>query len=159
MQDLRQRLGRAERALQPLASVHGAWVATLPEVALLRVRGAAGDDAVYTLVHNRAHTNVAFMFDEAQRLEPADDTLTVARGYLGSYPNFVFDIEASEIEAFAEALAAVRTPAHFTVVVERWGVRRTSPRFWATSDWLQDDFRRREPTTAGVLDLDRYDNL
>ena len=40
-----------------------------------------------------------------------------------------------------------------------WGVRRTGPQFWATSDWLQADFRRREPTAAGVLDLDRYDNL
>ncbi|MEO8602498.1 MAG: fatty acid cis/trans isomerase [bacterium] len=150
---------RAERALQPLAGVRGPWVATLPEVALLRVHGNGDDDAVYTLVHNRDHTNVAFLLDEAARLVPAQDTLTLAPGYLGSYPNFAFDVDVTQIDAFAHALAAVHTTADFETVVVRWGVRRTSPNFWATSDWLQANFKRREPTAAGVLDLDRYDNL
>jgi hypothetical protein len=152
---------RAEQALRPLAAVRGAWVAGLPEVAFLRVRAgaAAGSDAVYTLVHNRAHTNVAFMFDEGARLDPAADTLTIARGYLGSYPNFLFDVEVAQIEAFARALVTVRNAADFEALVERWGVRRTSPRLWPTVDWIHADFRRREPTEFGLFDLDRYDNL
>ena len=150
---------RAERALEPLAGVRGPWVATLPEVALLRVRGSSGDDAVYTLVHNRDHTNVAFMFDEQARLVPSHDTLTVARGYLGNYPNFAFDVDVAQIDAFTQQLAAVQAPVDFEAVVARWGVRRTSPQFWPTSDWLQADFKRREPTVAGVLDLDRYGNF
>lgn len=152
---------RAERALQPLTGVHGAWVAELPEVAFLRVRSghSDGEDAVYTLVHNRAHDNVAFMFDEHERLEPADDTLTVAHGYLGSYPNFVFDVEVAQIDAFTQALAAVQNTAGFEALVERWGVRRTSPNLWAMVDWMHADFRRREPTEFGLFDLNRYKNL
>jgi hypothetical protein len=150
----------AEAALQPLTSVHGAWVAELPELAFLRVRaGTGGTDAVYALVHNRAHTNVAFMFDETARLEPADDTLTVARGYLGSYPNFMFDVDVTQIETFTQTLAAVKTTSDFEAVVTRWGVRRTSPQLWPTVDWVHDDFRRRQPTQFGLFDLDRYDNL
>jgi hypothetical protein len=150
----------AEAALQPLTSVHGAWVAKLPELAFLRVRaGTGGTDAVYTLVHNRAHTNVAFMFGEAARLQPADDTLTVARGYLGSYPNFMFEVDVTEIETFTQTLAAVKTDPDFEAVVTRWGVRRTSPQLWPTVDWVHDDFRRRQPTQFGLFDLDRYDNL
>lgn len=151
---------RAERALQPLAGVHGAWVATLPEVSFLRVRDDAGggDDAVYTLVHNRAHTNVAFMFDEAARLEPADDTLTVARGYLGSYPNFAFAVDAAQVDDFARTLAGVRDEVDFTALVETWGVRRTSPALWPTVDWMHADFRRQQPTEYGLFDLDRYGN-
>lgn len=152
---------RAERALQPLTGVRGPWVAELPEVAFLRVRSGASDsaDAVYTLVHNRAHTNVAFMFDEQARLEPADDTLTVVRGYLGSYPNFVFDVDAAQIESFTGALAEVQNASDFEALVGRWGLRRTSPRLWSTVDWLHDDFRRQQPTEFGLFDLDRYDNL
>jgi hypothetical protein len=152
---------RAERALQRLTAVRGAWVAELPELAFLRVRseGRGGGDAVYALVHNRAHTNVAFMFGEDKRLDPAADTLTVAHGYLGSYPNFLFDIGVGQVEAFARALADVRNASDFEALVERWGVRRTSPRLWQTVDWIHDDFRRREPTEFGLFDLDRYGNF
>jgi hypothetical protein len=136
-------------------------VAELPEVTFLRVR--AGADApgatVYTLVHNRAHTNVAYMFGEHNQLIPADDTLTVTRGTLGSYPNFLFDVEIDQIEAFTAALVAVRDAADLETLVERWGVRRTSPRFWATIDWVHDDFRRRQPHKFGLFDLGRYANL
>ncbi len=152
---------RAERALQPLASVSGRFVAELPELSFLRVRAAegAGRDAVYSLVHNAAHTNVASMFDEVERRVPAEDTLTVAPGYLGSYPNFFFDVEGAQIEAFASALAAVDGPPAFEGLVERYGVRRSSPRFWEDADFFHDDFRRREPTEAGLFDLARYQNL
>jgi hypothetical protein len=148
---------RAERALQPLAGVHGPWVATLPEVSFLRVRDGSGG-AVYTLVHDRAHTNVALMFDEEARLVPADDTLTVARGYLGSYPNFAFDVEAADIETFTTTLAAVQTPADLEQLAARWGVRRSSPAMWTTLDWMHDDYRRREPVQFGLFDLNRYEN-
>jgi hypothetical protein len=149
---------RAERALQPLAGVRGPWVALMPEIAFLRVRDASGHAAAYSLVHDRAHTNVAFMFDEAARLVPADDTMTIARGYFGNYPNFVFSVDAADVEAFARALAAMRDEIDFGAVVETWGVRRTSPEIWATVDWLHDDDRRREPTQAGLFDLGRYEN-
>ena len=150
---------RAERALQPLTGVRGPWVATLPEVSLLHVRASVGTDAVYSLVHNRAHTNVAFMFGEENRLVPADDTLTVAPGYLGSYPNFLFEVDVADVETFAQALTTIRSAVDLEQVVLRWGVRRTSPRMWAAIDWLHDDLRRRRPGEFGILDFNRYLNL
>ncbi len=152
---------RAERALQPLTGVRGPWVAELPEVAFLRVHAERGgdSDAVYALVHNRAHTNVAYMFGEQKRLVPADDTLTVAAGYLGSYPNFIFDVEAEQIETFTHALAAVQNPSDFEQLAARWGVRRSSPQLWSTVDWMHEHFRRQRPTEFGLFDLDRYQNL
>lgn len=154
---------RAEQALQPLTGVHGPWVAQLPEISFLRVRDTAGGrsrhaDAFYSLVHNRAHTNVAFMFDEASRLVPADDTLTVGRGPLGSYPNFAFSVDVDQIDAFAAALAAVKDPIDFTALVESWGVRRTSPEVWETLDWMHADYRRTQPTQFGLFDVDRWGN-
>jgi hypothetical protein len=152
---------RAERALQKLAGVRGPWVAELPEVTLLRVRSGAGEegDAVYALAHDKAHTNVAAMFAEAKRRQPEKDELTIVRGTLGSYPNFLFEVDVSEVEAFVQALAAVKDAAAFEALVERFGVRRTSPRFWEAFDWIHADFRRRQPTQAGLLDLNRYENL
>jgi hypothetical protein len=152
---------RAERALQKLSGVRGPWVAELPEVAFLVVRagGTKGRDVAYTLVHDRAHTNVAYMFGEQSRLVPADDTLTVVRGYLGSYPNFMFEVDVGQIETFAAALVAVKGAADLEQVAARFGVRRTSARLWPTVDWIHDDSRRQSPTEFGLFDLDRYQNF
>jgi len=152
---------RAQRALQRITGVTGAWVAELPEMAFLRIRSDENSklDASYTLVHNRAHTNVAAMFDEDKRLIPEQDTLTIVRGYLGSYPNLLFDVNVDHIDSFTQTLTSVENAADFEKLVDRWGVRRTSPRFWNTVDWIHQDARRRNPTEAGLFDFGRYKNL
>jgi hypothetical protein len=151
---------RADVALRPLTQQRGGFIIELPEVTLLRVRSDGSEpDAVYTLVHNRAHTNVASLFGEDSRLVPAADTLTLIAGYAGSYPNFAFDVPVTQIAEFTDALEAVETPVDFTGLVDHWGVRRSSTRFWQTLDWFNEDLRRRDPVAAGILDLNRYENL
>ncbi len=150
-----------ERELQRLASEKGPWVARMPQVSLLRVHvDASGQhDLVYSLVHNEAHSNVAFLFGEDERRLPADDTLTVVRGHFGSYPNFFFAVNAQEVSGFVRALRAVASDAELAGVVESYGVRRTDPRFWATSDWFREDLLRRDPMGAGLYDLGRFGNF
>jgi hypothetical protein len=149
-----------ECALQQLASVPGAFVARMPEVSFLRVRaGTSGERSlVYALIRNVAHTNVAVMFGEDKRLIPADDTMTIVRGPFGSYPNFFFEIAPADAGAFVDALRAVATEAEFERFAARFGVRRTDPRFWATSDAVREEARRANALEAGVFDLGRYDN-
>jgi hypothetical protein len=116
-------------------------------------------DASYALAVNRAHTNVAAMFDEDKRLIPEEDTLTIVRGYLGSYPNLIFDVDIDHIDAFTQTLTSVENAADFEELVDRWGIRRTSPRFWSTVDWIHQDERQRTPTETGLFDFGRYKNL
>jgi hypothetical protein len=146
-----------EAQLQTLASVHAPFVRFLPEVTLLRVN-ASGDsaDLVYSIIHDRAHKNVAFMFGEQDRLIPDEDNLTILPGYYGSYPNFFFDVPMESVPDFARNLRDVSGDAGFTAFVEQWGVRRSSVNFWETADWLQEDFAARQPVQAGLLDLNRY---
>ena len=99
------------------------------------------------------------MFGEDKRLIPEQDTLTIVRGYLGSYPNLLFDVDADYIESFTQTLESVENAADFEKLVDRWGIRRTSPRLWNTVDWIHEDARRRNPTEAGIFDFGRYKNL
>jgi len=149
-----------EAQLQQLASVKGAWVARLPEVSLLRVRidPTGSHDLVYSLVHNDAHTNVAFMFGEDDRRVPADDTLTVVRGHFGSYPNFFFAVDAARLREFVDTLRGASSDVAYERFVDAYGVRRSDAHFWANSDWLREDLRRRHPIEAGIYDLGRYVN-
>ena len=150
-----------ETELQRLASVKGAWVASLPEVSLLRVRvdETGTRDLVYSLIHNDAHENVAFMFGEDAHRVPADDSVTVVRGQFGSYPNFFFAVELARTGELVDALRDVSTPSDFEAFVDRYGIRRTDARFWATSDWLREDLRRAQPIQAGIYDFGRYGNF
>jgi hypothetical protein len=151
----------AEVQLRRLAAVKGPWVTLMPEVSLLRVRvdPSGTQDLVYSLIRDTAHTNVAFMFGEGSRLEPADDTLTVVRGHFGSYPNFFLTVDAGDLTTFVDHLLAARYDADIEHFVDQYGVRRSDPGFWQTSDWLREDLKKRDPIGAGIYDLDRYLNL
>lgn len=131
----------------------------LPEATLLRVELADGKREVYSLLRNRAHSNVAFMMGESLRYQPGLDTLTVYPGVLTSYPNFMFSLSASEVPTFVSTLERVRDQAAFDDVVERWGIRRSHPEFWRYFHDLSAYIQETEPVEAGVLDMNRYQNL
>ena len=46
----------------------------------------------------------------------------------------------------------------FEEFVGRWGIRRTSPRFWEAVDWIHADARHRNPIEFGLYDFNRYVN-
>ena len=131
----------------------------LPEATMLRVEHDDEPRAIYSLLRNRAHTNVAFMFGEAYRYKPRMDTLTVYPGVLSSYPNFIFSMNAREVPAFVAAMEQVKDQVAFERIVERWGIRRTHPDFWAHFNDLTRYLHETDPVEAGVLDMNRYQNL
>ncbi len=152
---------RIEASLQTLASRPAAdagmqFVNFMPDEAFLRVTAQGGEGHAYTLIRNKAHSNVAFMFAESDRRERAKDTLTIYPGLLGSYPNFMFRVPLERIEAFADALHAVQAPEQFNALVDEFGLRRTNPEIWENFQWFVDYMRQNRPLEAGVYDLSRY---
>jgi len=155
-------LQRAEQSLSRLtAKPAGALkvIEQLPEATLLRVEMPSGQREVYSLLRNRAHTNVAFMLGEELRYQPALDTLTVYPGVLSSYPNFIFNVQAEQVAEFVSAMEQARDTPAFEQVVERWGIRRTHPEFWRYFHDMSAYIQQTEPIEAGVLDMNRYENL
>lgn len=154
---------RSVRALRRIAARQAEEVPAVklfPEVSFVRVFDDSGRLEVYTVIRNRMHTNVAFLFGESLRYKPEDDTLTVYPGVLASYPNFMFNVDVDEIEEFVETLLKVGDERMLTdTVVERWGVRRTHPEFWELFHDLTDYLEERTPKEAGVMDMSRYENL
>jgi len=149
------------RGLRPLARATGKSlpvIPLLPEVLLLRVSGTE-QRLVYSLIHNRAHSNVAFITGEDGRLEPDRDTLSVMPGIFGNYPNFAFDIPLADLDRFVATLSAATDRAALQAVVDQWGLRRTHPDFWSIFNDFGQYLRETEPLEAGILDLNRYENL
>lgn len=153
----------AEQSLSRLVSRPAAGLKVinqLPEATMLRIEGQGGQRQVYSLLRNRAHSNVAFLLGEAYRYQPGLDTLTLAPGVLSSYPNFIFNIPTKDVAEFVEDMEYAKDdPAKFERIVMRWGVRRSHPEFWRYFHDLNSFIKETQPVEAGVLDMNRYENL
>lgn len=152
----------AEQALSRLTSRPAAGLKVidqLPEATMLRVETASGKRVVYSLLRNRAHSNVAFLLGEAYRYQPGLDTLTLYPGVLSSYPNFMFNIPAREVPEFVAEMERAKDANRFEKIVDRWGVRRSHPLFWQYFHDLSQYIRETTPVEEGVLDMNRYENL
>ena len=152
----------AEQALSSLTSRPAAGLRVidqLPEATVLRIETQSGKREVYSLLRNRAHSNVAFLLGESLRYQPGLDTLTLYPGVLSSYPNFIFNIPAGQVPEFVAQLENARDADRFEKIVDRWGIRRSHPQFWQYFHDLTEYIRETEPVEAGVLDMNRYENL
>ena len=152
----------AEQALSSLTSRPAAGLKVidqLPEATMLRIETASGQRVVYSMLRNRAHSNVAFLLGEAYRYQPGLDTLTIYPGVMSSYPNFMFNIPAHDVPAFVTAMENAKDAKRFEKIVDRWGVRRSHPQFWQYFHDLSQYIRETTPMEEGVLDMNRYENL
>ncbi len=152
----------AEQALSRLTSRPAAGLKVidqLPEATLLRIETTSGKRVVYSMLRNRAHSNVAFLLGEAYRYQPGLDTVTIYPGVLSSYPNFMFNIPAREVPEFVAQMERAKDADRFEKIVDRWGVRRSHPLFWQYFHDLSQYIRETTPVEEGVLDMNRYENL
>ena len=147
-----------QRELSRLAALRGRALSHLPETAVLTVRDAAGRDHHFSLIANRAHSNVAELFGEADRRLPDEDSLLVANGFIPAYPNAFFLVDISKLREFVDAIARLDSESGYSALMEAYGIRRTDARFWAHSDALHLAWRRSAPREAGLFDYNRFEN-
>ncbi|MET0519635.1 MAG: fatty acid cis/trans isomerase [Burkholderiaceae bacterium] len=145
-------------ALKELAALRGAALQWLPEAALLQVEMADGRSATFSLLRNTGHASVSHLLGERQELRPEENTLTVAAGVIGSYPNAFYRAKAAELPALAAELRRLRSAADYAGFARRWAVRRVDPGFWAFSDALQRRYADEDRLDAGVLDYNRLES-
>ncbi|MBL4606264.1 MAG: fatty acid cis/trans isomerase, partial [Pseudomonadales bacterium] len=147
------------KALFPITLIKGKNLRHLPDLSYLRIKTAnSNDDPVYTLIKNNAHSSVHFMFGEDLRRLPKGDTLTLVRGIVGSYPNYIYTVPFRELEEFTEKMHHLKKEKSAVMLNEKWGLRRTHPQFWEEIDWLQEKNKSDYGPYAGLFDLNRYLN-
>ena len=150
--------GAARRSLEELSALRGRATSHLPELAHLTVRDSSGQRVHFSLIANRAHSNVAHLLGEDKRRLPDEDDLTLAHGFIGAYPNAFFSLDAGELPAFVARVRGLASEADYAALLARYGVRRTDARFWAYSDELHAAYRRQAPREAGLFDYNRFEN-
>lgn len=145
------------RELQRLAQIKGEALMHLPEFSYLTVVDT-GKQRTLSLVRNTALANVASLFGEQSRRLPKEDTLTVANGFLGAYPNALFRVPVEQLKDFVDGVQALDSSEAYMALKKRFGVARTSPDFWQHSDAILASFKSGFPVEYGILDYNRLEN-
>ena len=153
-------VAEVDAGMRMLAQIRGRQLQVFPELAYVRVALEGEEDLNYSLIYNRQWRNVTSFLENAsdEDRDPSEDTLTVLRGFSGSYPNFFFSIRRGEVEQFVTQAASVETLDDYQLFVARFGVRRTATDFWDQADWFQSRHLADAPLEAGIMDLNRYEN-
>lgn len=127
-------------------------------IAYVRIRGDNDDDIVISMIINRWHDNVTFMFDEKKSLRPEKDQADFIKGFHGSYPNYLIDIHQDDLPEFFNVLANLDKIGmeagrrHLS----KYDINRSDKDFWTHYDWFQDRFNKEQPVHSGLFDLNRY---
>jgi hypothetical protein len=126
-------------------------------LAYLRVRMPAGqEDLVASLVVNRWHDNVTYLFGEKKALDSSRDRIDILPGFIGSYPNYFFDVRVRDLPDFLDLLENMQDSPGDMARLKQYGINRADPRFWSAYDWFQARFLADEPVRGGLFDLNRY---
>jgi hypothetical protein len=153
-------LSATERALRRITSIKAEdaipFARFFPEFAILQVESEGGRTKLYSLVHNREHSNVSWMLGEEERLAPREDTLTAHAGILGAYPNMFFVVHETDADAFASEVVSIKSTADYERLVDRFGIRRSNEKFWSVFDTISKTYLADDPVRSGTLDLTRY---
>jgi hypothetical protein len=126
-------------------------------VAWVRIKNAPGKkDVVISIVVDRWHDNVRFLFREKGFLDPSKDRADFLPGFIGSYPNYFFVVDASELPDFFDILDSYDGSEPYIQRLDKYGVNRAQDNFWEVYDWFQKKFDESDRQRAGLLDLNRY---
>jgi hypothetical protein len=132
---------RADLALQKITGLRGPEIQVVPDVTFIHVvTDDTDNDLAYTVIRNKALSNNSFMFSEERRRIVDDDTLTLVKGYVGSYPNAFCRVHIEQIEDFVEDFLKIKDQLSYYNFARQYAIRRTNPNFWAESDWHYKKF-------------------
>ncbi len=125
-------------------------------LAYVRIRRDDAADLVLSIVINRWHDNVTYLFGENDVLDPAKDRADILPGFIGSYPNYFFDVHVTDLPDFLKLLSSKKIEDKDIERFISYGINRSNPKFWEEYDWFQERFYKDQPVQAGRFDLNRY---
>ncbi len=127
-------------------------MARLPQVVFLAVEDNRGNEWQYKVVYNNAHANITSLFSESSLRLPEEGDVTVARGFIGSYPGAFWKVPESELGELVDVAGQLDGETSYREMMDRFGIHRTNPEFWEHTDSVHANYRQLAPAMGGLLD-------
>ena len=133
--------------------------ANLAYVRIIKDISKPAEDVYISIVVNRWHDDVTTLFGEEQRLRPEKDSAVFLEGFVGSYPNYFFEVKVADLPEFFRMLQSFDGSPASVSLLDKFGVNRAREDFWQVFDRFQAAFNTSDPAQAGLFDLNRYHYL
>ncbi|NOH79867.1 fatty acid cis/trans isomerase [Vibrio sp. RE86] len=147
-----------EAILRSIDDIKGEGLIYVPQIMMLMIESKQGEDQLFTLLHNNAHTNISSLFDEESNRDPQNDDLTLVRGVIGSYPAAYLSLTEDQVPQLVEMLKNIRTETDYVKLLDTFAIRRSSDEFWPFSDRVHAWYQENQPIEFGLLDYNRFEN-
>ncbi|MCK5915406.1 MAG: fatty acid cis/trans isomerase, partial [Deltaproteobacteria bacterium] len=125
-------------------------------LAYLHIHTNDGRDIAISMIINRWHDNVSFLFGEDKVLDPTKDHIDFIPGFVGSYPNYFLDVNEADFPDFIDLLSSFHDTKEEIARFNKYVVNRADDDFWEHYDWFQKRFDIEQPVNSGLFDLNRY---
>ncbi|NOJ12564.1 fatty acid cis/trans isomerase [Vibrio splendidus] len=147
-----------EAMLNQVSLIRGEALRHVPQLIMVMIEGKNGEEQLFTLIHNNAHSNISSLFNEEGNRDYANDDLTLVRGVVGSYPAAYLSLTESEIPTLVKTLQNLNTEEDYVALLDKFAVRRSSNEFWPFSDRVHRWYQQDQPIEFGLLDYNRFEN-
>lgn len=147
-----------EVLLRSISDIKGEGLLVMPQIIMMMIESNQGEDQLFTLLHNNAHTNISSLFDEESNRDPANDDLTLVRGVIGSYPAAYLSLKEDQIPQLVQMLKNIRSEEDYIKLLDTFAIRRSSTQFWPFSDRVHSWYKQNQPIEFGLLDYNRFEN-
>lgn len=147
-----------EKNILRISAKNGSFVKFFPELSFVKIKMENNTYQFFSISNNREHFNNNFIYNENERRDIKNDTLTVSANFLGSYPNFFFEIQKKQLDQFITHVLKIDTQIHYNQLTNKYGINRRNPIFWEYLDSMHLYFKRKFPIQYGLFDLNRYIN-
>lgn len=149
---------KQQPALHELQNIKGIPSSLLAEVTSLMVEDSHGHHTLYTVLANRARSNITSLLQQKNYRLPDEDTITVTYGVTGDYPNAFWSVEESQLPKLVDAVQNLKNENDYLLLMNEFGVRRTNSNFWQHSDKVHTQYIKQQPGFAGRMDYNRIEN-
>lgn len=149
---------RHRQILKKLHEFRGGAASILPEMGLLLVADHDRQNLVYTILRNSAHTHITSLLFEQNNRVPEEDYVTVLPGFVGAYPDALWQVESGTLEDFVTHVSQLENEEDYHHLMSMYGIRRSHEHFWQFSDHLHKIFQLTDPVEYGALDYNRIEN-
>ncbi|MEZ8881376.1 fatty acid cis/trans isomerase [Vibrio lentus] len=147
-----------EALLRQVSLVRGEGLRHFPPLIMMMIEGKNGQDQLFTVIHNNAHTNISSLFDEEANRDYVNDDLTIVRGVVGSYPAAYLSLTEEQIPTLVSTLQGLKSEEDYVAMLDKFAVRRSSSEFWPFSDRVHRWYKQDQPIEYGLLDYNRFEN-
>ncbi|WP_198596886.1 fatty acid cis/trans isomerase, partial [Vibrio sp. 10N.261.52.A1] len=147
-----------EALLKQVSLVKGEGLRHVPQLVMIMIEGENGEEQLFTMIHNNAHSNISSLFNEEGNRDYANDDLTLVRGIVGSYPAAYLSLTEKEIPTLVKSLQNLQTEEDYVALLDKFAIRRSSNEFWPFSDRVHRWYQQDQPIEFGLLDYNRFEN-